>query len=176
MILTTIYLLAERRMKTSIKTCKECGQSQPIDEFYGHSQMADGHLNKCKRCVKSRVRRHRSANVERIREYDRERAKSGTRKKRLAERSRKFRKENPDKYRAHSAVSNALRSGTLVRPSCCERCSETQPALHGHHEDYSRPLDVVWLCVPCHSARHKEIDSQWNAPKRKQSGRQSLET
>ena len=28
-------------------------------------------------------------------------------------------------------------------------------ALHGHHEDYSQPLEVVWLCAPCHGLRHR---------------------
>ena len=54
-------------------------------------------------------------------------------------------------------VRQALKSGALVRPECCERCGVSPPrALDGrsliqaHHNDYSRPLDVEWLCTKCH--------------------------
>lgn len=58
---------------------------------------------------------------------------------------------------AHSRVQRALKSGKLVRPDRCERCGaadvrlrDGRSGLHAHHADYSRPLDVEWLCVTCH--------------------------
>jgi hypothetical protein len=71
--------------------------------------------------------------------------------------SKRFRERRPDAARAHSAVRNALRSGALIRPERCEECTEAAP-LEGHHYDYSKPLDVRWLCRRCHLAEHgKEL-------------------
>ena len=114
--------------------------------------MADGHLNKCKDCTKKDVREHRAEN-DSVREYDRRR---GSRKglKEL----QKYRNENPEKYKAHSAVNNALRGGRLFRPNCCEDCGkECKP--HGHHDDYNKQLEVRWLCARCHAIFHAKYGS-----------------
>jgi len=34
----------------------------------------------------------------------------------------------------------------------CEKCGDLP--TEGHHEDYSKPLEAVWLCKPCHDLRH----------------------
>ncbi len=53
---------------------------------------------------------------------------------------------------AHSAVKKAVAQGTLTRPERCARCGRDVGAknIAAHHEDYSKPLDVVWLCRNCH--------------------------
>ncbi len=61
-------------MNTSEKTCFKCLCVRPLNDFYKHKMMADGHLNKCKPCTKSDVKNHRAANIDRIREYDKSRA------------------------------------------------------------------------------------------------------
>lgn len=62
---------------------------------------------------------------------------------------------NPIKYQAQRLVYRAIETGALVRPATCARCPAPKP--HAHHEDYSKPLDVVWLCSKCHAARHAEM-------------------
>jgi hypothetical protein len=45
----------------------------------------------------------------------------------------------------------AIREGALTRKTC-EVCGD--PKSEGHHEDYSKPLDVVWLCRWHHTLAH----------------------
>ena len=116
--------------------------------------MADGHLNKCKLCAKSDVRKHRDKNIERIREYDRKRAKLPHRIKLSIEIVKAWRAEDLRRSSAHSAVKRAIISGKIVK-SLCVRCGNKNSVAH--HEDYDKPLDVIWLCQPCHKQRHKEI-------------------
>jgi hypothetical protein len=47
----------------------------------------------------------------------------------------------------------ALRNGQLTRPMFCDACRGAG-VIHGHHEDYAKPLAVTWLCARCHLARH----------------------
>lgn len=58
---------------------------------------------------------------------------------------------------AYDAVRAAKHKGLIKSPGACEKCGEAErfsatgrSLLHGHHRDYSKPLDVQWLCVKCH--------------------------
>lgn len=44
------------------------------------------------------------------------------------------------------------RRGKLKKPSRCEGCGKRRK-LEKHHEDYSKALNVIWLCNPCHVER-----------------------
>jgi hypothetical protein len=132
------------------KHCRECKLLKPIEQFYKHAQMADGYLNKCIDCVKSRVRKHRRGN-DSVRAYDRERAKTPKRKAHIRAAALKFRKDNPEKYKAHTAVNNAVRDGRLIKQPC-EVCGDMKS--HAHHNDYAKPFEVIWLCALHHQREH----------------------
>ena len=141
-----------------MKTCFKCNKEKELSEFYVHSKMKDGHLGKCKECAKKDVLAHRKANLERIRAYDRERGKLPHRIAMNIARTKVFRKINPMAYAAQTLVGNAIRDKRLSKPNKCSECSR-KCRIHGHHEDYYKPLDVVWLCQVCHKKRHKEINN-----------------
>lgn len=136
------------------KECFKCKTVKPFDCFYKHSKMADGYLNKCKDCTKNDTYLNRIQNLEQRRAYDRERSKNSERIKAHAEINRSWRSEDRRRGIAHNSVLRAIKAGNLVRLSCV-KCGEKKSVAH--HEDYDKPLDVVWLCQPCHSQRHKEL-------------------
>jgi hypothetical protein len=138
-------------MKT--KTCRTCGKTQPEEEYYVHSKMADGRLNICKNCVKTRVKLHRKEN-DSVRMYDRWRYKNTPHRKiKQSIYNERYRQMNPEKYKAHTAVNNAIRDGRLKKLSC-NVCGNNK--VHAHHNDYSKPLEVIWLCSLHHARKHHE--------------------
>ena len=60
-----------------------------------------------------------------------------------------------DVQRARYAVRAAIKRGELVRPTSCEECGR-ESFIEAAHGDYSRPLDVRWLCRTCHR--------RWDSP------------
>ena len=61
----------------------------------------------------------------------------------------------PHKQDARIKLNNAVRCGKIYRPDCCENC-EDLGKVHGHHEDYSKPLEVLWVCSDCHTEIHND--------------------
>lgn len=151
-----------------MKVCRECKTEKPFSEFYKHSAMADGHLNKCIECVKARVKKHREANLEKIRDYDKRRSNEPHRvkarkdyvqteqgkaaKKRAMD---SYHKRYPMKYAAHVITRNAIRDGKLKPAKLCSICESTEK-IEGHHDDYTKPFEVKWLCEKCHKSWHKK--------------------
>lgn len=138
------------------KKCFKCEEFKCLTEFYKHKQMKDGHLNKCKQCAKRDVSGHRSENIERIREYDRNRGA-----RRTSEQTKAWREKYPNKYRAHGIVQRAVRSGRLFQEDCSE-CGSSE-SIHAHHDDYLKPLNVRWLCAACHHQWHAKNGQALNA-------------
>jgi hypothetical protein len=135
------------------KECFKCLAVKPLTEFYKHKQMADGHVNKCKECNKTDVAEHRSKNIEKIREYDRGRSRLLHRLELKKEINKRWLSEHKDRSNAQQKLRRAVKNGT-VKKQLCWACGEKAEA---HHPDYSRPLDVVWLCVVHHRQTHALI-------------------
>jgi hypothetical protein len=133
------------------KQCFKCRRVLSFEMFYAHPQMADGRLGKCKECARRDVTENRLKSLDYYREYDRLRFQGERRKSWAADALRAHRQRNPEKAAARAAVARAIRAGRLARRPCevcgCERSE-------AHHEDYSRPLDVRWLCRVHHLMHH----------------------
>jgi hypothetical protein len=149
-----------------MRACTKCGITKPLETgFYKHSFAQGGYQTKCIECAKADVRANRAARLEYYRAYDRQRAKSPHRveaRLEYAKANPKTRPESdPQKKIARSTLGNALRDGKIVRPPECEVCS-IPCTPHGHHDDYSKPLDVIWCCTACHALIH----AYWRAQER----------
>ena len=70
------------------------------------------------------------------------------------EHARRQRHETPEIAAAHQAVKRAKMRGDLVPADKCERCDKPHSRMNAHHEDYSKQLEVEWLCPSCHNRHH----------------------
>jgi hypothetical protein len=70
-------------------------------------------------------------------------------------RTGRWRKRNPKAYAAHQKIHWAVKVGKLKRASRCAHCGKKSPT-EGHHPDYSKPLEVIWLCRACHGKQPRK--------------------
>lgn len=62
-------------------------------------------------------------------------------------------KDNPERDKAHIIVYRAIKQGILHKPNECPLCGKTAKLI-AHHDDWSKPLEVRWLCRHCHGILH----------------------
>ena len=76
---------------------------------------------------------------------------------------RKWKTNNREKHLAQRKLLYAVRVGKLTRPSVCSKCGivpvprrDGISGVQAHHYDYSKPLDVQWLCSLCHNTERRK--------------------
>lgn len=143
--------------------CKECLKFKLEIDFYASNKA------RCKECIKTAVKANRLAKIDYYRGYDRMRgsiphrvaareayAKTDAYKASQKKSLKKYRQEHPARTVARNAVNNAVRDRRLMPwPVCAVPECICKP--EAHHPDYSRPLDVVWLCDLHHKAAHNIV-------------------
>lgn len=156
-----VPLLAKRRAPKVINgvelwKCPTCSDWISADGYYPKKRNWNGISHQCRKChskgsVKTRdkmntrilrresARRQRRENGDQVRE--RERLESQARRK------------DSEKIMARRLLNEAVRRGEVKKPDLCSRCRQ-DVKLSGHHADYSKPLEVEWLCYLCHAEIH----------------------
>jgi hypothetical protein len=129
------------------KVCIRCHLPKPISEFYSHPKMADGTLGKCKPCCRTQARERFRNKRDEIRDYETTRARTERRRRLKRQYRKNYRAAHPEKNRCHAVVSKAVRDGRLIKHPC-EVCGSA--TVQAHHSDYSKPLEVIWLCLKHH--------------------------
>jgi hypothetical protein len=112
------------------KNCIRCNQEKPLEAFYVHPQMADGHLNKCIACCRTYSQERYEAQPG----LDKRSARPVAAKKR--------------------STRNAARVITVRQPCEVEGCTRV---AEKHHDDYDQPLKVRWLCRRHHGEVHRRL-------------------
>lgn len=146
-------------MNQPTKTCPKCKTFKPLSEFYRNRRSKDGRAHYCKPCSHNRVREWRKENPEKSKAADRRwyvrnpgcRGPNQAEQHRVA--SKKWKQNNPAARSAHRKLEDAVRRGDLVRPTTCSACGK-RCRPDGHHADYAKPLEVIWLCSFCHRKTH----------------------
>ena len=114
-----------------MKQCSSCKQEKDFALFYSDKSKKSGYASHCKICQKEK---------DKIRQQNKKDPNKN-----------EWRKKFPERKKAHLKVYRALKNGILIKEPCfiCGKESEA------HHPDYSRPLDIVWLCKPHHKQAHQ---------------------
>lgn len=132
-----------------MKKCLICKESKHEEFFYKDSSRKDGQSPRCKNCerlmLRERRQKHKAVFSKKDRNYY-QKHKEIT----LAKRKEDY-VLNKNKIQARGLVKTAISNGKLKKMAC-EKCGDRNVAAH--HPDYSKPLEVVWLCPQCHMQLH----------------------
>lgn len=149
-----------------MKLCTYCNTEKDRSAFHVRRKSADGLAlicKDCKRIAEAAYRRTPTGQAAKRAQYEREKASGRSLERRrawqatgrhlegLRRTSATHRQRHPEKVTARSALNHAIRDGRLSRQPC-EVCGG---AAQAHHHDYSKPLEVRWLCRAHHAEEHR---------------------
>lgn len=141
---------------TSTKKCAECGRDLPLSEYNKTKNSKDGLQSRCRECFSRYNKARYAANKEKFKAdiY----AYREANPKKVCETRLKTCQKNPTQKNAYKAVEAALKAELLVKPDTCYGCGcgNDEHRIEAHHHDYAKPLEVIWLCTPC----HRRMDQQ----------------
>lgn len=148
------------------KQCSRCRSVKSIDEFHRDSRKTDGRLCHCKACAaglyqknRDRIRAKQNSHYYATRDDRKDHVVKKDRQYRIANKERlnaqkaEYARLNRPKIEAGNAVQSAIACGRMVKMPC-EICGKEK--AEAHHDDYSRPLDVRWLCRSHHMQWHRK--------------------
>lgn len=136
------------------RSCSKCKGIFPADaaHFYRDKQRKDGLHSWCRACCRQRGISYRYENYDKVIEAARVGRSKPGRAEKNAEYQRRQRELYPEKIAARQALNNAIKRKEIARQPC-SACGV--PNAHAHHHDYSKPLDVEWMCRKCHMKEHR---------------------
>lgn len=135
-----------------MKKCFKCGIEKPITEFYKHSQMGDGHLNKCKDCTKKDVTDKYNENKTDSQYIEKERKRGRQKYHRLYVGTGKASKERGIRYASKYPEKEKAKN-------MCAKLKKPFDGAERHHWSYNERhcSDIIWLNKKEHMKAHRFI-------------------
>jgi Mg2+ and Co2+ transporter CorA len=129
------------------KKCTKCKETRSIFDFHLAHSTNSGLSSWCKYCTTTKDKGYKRRSGRNQHYYDKTKHRTTYRQR--------YRANHPDAAKAQRVISY-LRSNEVLVPQPCERCGSAEN-IEAHHEDYSKILEVTWLCRACHLERHREL-------------------
>lgn len=92
----------------------------------------------------------------RFREAQQEYNQSKKGRKKRSEANKRAYFKHKYKFITRAKTRDAVKKGIINKPNKCEACKQVKP-LQAHHHDYTKHLEVTWLCSRCHADTHNKI-------------------
>lgn len=137
------------------KRCTSCGHQRERAEFHRVRASKDGRDSRCKPCKAPIELAYRRKHAEKKRRLSKEWRLNNP--ERVAAHQKIRERKFPEKHRARRILKEAVKYGKVEKPTVCPRCGVDEvPAveMHAHHHDYSKPLEIEWVCRSCHNKEH----------------------
>ena len=125
----------------SLKLCPECNLILPLTSFYNDKSKKLGVGSYCKHCYRIR---DKERHPNRHKDYYK------NNQERIDKKAKLYHEAHEKMTKAQWKLKSAVQSGKIIKPNKCEECGIEGQVLDGHHDDYSKPLEVIWLCRTCH--------------------------
>jgi len=149
-----------------MQTCNKCFKELPLTEFHKHPGFPLGVRKTCKACAcansKKWYEENREHHLEVCKEWQKNNRPKILENKRKARAERKKRMEieytktHSDRIKARQRLGYLLYTGEVKKLDHCQVCGCHSEEIEGHHYDYKKPGEVIWVCKSCHGWIHRK--------------------
>ena len=130
-----------------MRQCSKCNQWLEESNFDSDKRWGCL-LRQCKPCLLKKQREYRRANPE-IRREQEKRARTS---RYIMEKKRMLRPKKQMIHKVQQKLNHMILDGKIKKRNTCEFCHRSP--THCHHEDYTKPLEFIELCIQCHNKLH----------------------
>ncbi len=166
-----------RKDGRQVNECKQCAKKRSNEWYWANREKSledrKKRYQETKEYTLRKSKERYEEHKERILKRNRELNKTPERRAKSNQRTREWNKKNPEKIRAriatwkrnnkekalaHQYVLWGLRLNVIQKPSECQGCGK-KIKVEAHHRDYTKQLEVMWLCKLCHEQEHHRQDN-----------------